>query len=97
MTHSNNAHAARIDETNIVREVIVIPYSGDNDVTITAYCNDNGLPGVWLDTSYTGARRKRAAGIGYTYDTQLDEFVPPGWELVDGEWIAPQVEAPIEP
>jgi hypothetical protein len=89
MSHYENAHAARIDDDNIVREVIVIPYMDDDDATITAYCNGIGLAGTWLDTSYLGARRKRYAGTGYAYDSERDEFVPPGWELVDGEWTAP--------
>ena len=76
MTYAN-AHAARIDDDNIVREVIVIPYSNDDDAEITAYCNDIGLAGTWLDTSYLGARRGKYAGVGDTYDAKLDEFVSP--------------------
>ena len=85
---SDNAHAARVED-GIVREVIVIPYCDDDDATITAYCNGIGLAGVWVDTSYLGARRKRYAGVGHAFDNERDEFVPPGWELVDGEWTAP--------
>ena len=76
MSHSANAHAARVED-GIVREVIVIPYCNDDDSEITAYCNGIGLPGTWLDTSYLGARRARYAGIGFTYDADLDEFVAP--------------------
>lgn len=72
-----NAHAARIDDESIVREVIVIPYCNDDDAEITAYCNGIGLPGTWLDTSYVGARRGRFAGVGMRYDAELDEFVSP--------------------
>lgn len=73
----HNAHAARIDESNIVREVIVIPYMDDDDAKITAYCNGIGLPGTWIDTSYSGSRRGKYAGLGDRYDAQLDEFVSP--------------------
>jgi len=76
MSHSENAHAARV-ENGVVREVIVIPYCNDNDSEITAYCNSIGLPGTWMDTSYLGARRGRYAGIGFTYDEAADEFVAP--------------------
>ena len=72
-----NAHAARIDEANIVREVIVIPYMDDDDAKVTEYCNSIGLAGTWLDTSYLGARRGKYAGIGDRYDPELDEFVSP--------------------
>jgi len=76
MTYAN-AHAARIDEDSIVREVIVIPYCNDDDAEITAYCNGIGLPGTWLDTSYLGARRGKYAAVGDRYDAALDEFVSP--------------------
>ena len=69
-----NAHAARIDESNIVREVIVIPYCNDNDADVTAYCNSIGLPGTWIDTSYIGARRGKYAGVGDTYDPVQNIF-----------------------
>jgi hypothetical protein len=72
-----NAHAALIDDNNIVRQVIVIPYCNDDDETITAYCNGIGLEGRWIDTSYLGARRGKYAGIGDTYDLDLDVFVSP--------------------
>jgi hypothetical protein len=71
-----NAHAARVED-GIVREVIVIPYMDDDDAKVTEYCNGIGLDGTWLDTSYVGARRGKYAGIGDTYDADLDEFVAP--------------------
>jgi hypothetical protein len=76
MSHYENAHAARVED-GIVREVIVIPYMDDDDAKVTEYCNSIGLAGAWLDTSYLGARRGKYAGIGDTYDPDLDEFVSP--------------------
>jgi hypothetical protein len=86
------AHAARIED-GIVREVIVIPndLGGDeNDAAIQAYINGIGLAGTWLRTSYnaTDGFRGCYAGIGYSYDDELDEFVPPA---------APEVEAEPAP
>ena len=72
----HNAHAARIED-GIVREVIVIPYLDDDDGKITQYCNAIGLPGTWIDTSYTGSRRGKYAGQGDIYDADLDEFISP--------------------
>ena len=63
----HNAHAALIED-GIVRNVIVIPYCNDNDAEITAYCNSIGLAGVWVDTSYTGSRRGKYAGLGDSWD-----------------------------
>lgn len=89
----HNAHAARVED-GIVREVIVIPYCNDDDAEITQYCNGIGLTGTWIDTSYTGARRGKYAGIGDTYDEATDEFVPPDWEYIDGEWQDPNPPKP---
>lgn len=63
----HNAHAALIED-GIVRNVIVIPYCNDNDAEVTAYCNSIGLAGTWVDTSYTGSRRGKYAGLGDTWD-----------------------------
>lgn len=72
-----NAYAACIDDTLIVREVIVIPYCNDEDAQIKAYCNGIGLAGNWIDTAYTGSRRGKFAGVGDRYDPKLNIFVPP--------------------
>lgn len=63
----HNAHAALIED-GIVRNVIVIPYCNDNDAEVTAYCNSIGLAGTWVDTSYTGSRRGKYAGLGDSWD-----------------------------
>ena len=72
----HNAHAARIED-GIVREVVVIPFCNDDDAEITAYCNAIGLEGTWMDTSYTGSRRGKYAGVGDRYDAETDTFVSP--------------------
>ena len=76
----HHARAAHINDSNIVTAVIVIPYCGDDDTEITAYCNSIGLVGTWIDTSYLGARRGKYAGIGDIYDAVNDVFVAPTTE-----------------
>ena len=78
------AHFARVDEQNVVREVIVISDdvapdpAPDNEQQGQAYIADVlGLAGEWKQTSYNGNFRGRYAGLGYTYDPDLDEFVAP--------------------
>lgn len=70
-----NAYAALIDDDNIVREIIVIPYMEDDDEKITEYCNSIGLEGRWIDCAFTGSRRGRYPFVGNRYDETLDEFV----------------------
>ena len=72
----HNAHAARIED-GIVREVIVIPYMDDDDAKVTEYCNSIGLDGTFVDTSYTGSRRGKYAGVGDRYDAETDTFISP--------------------
>lgn len=76
-----NAYAAKVDYNNIVTQVIVIPFSDDDDEKVTEYCNGIGLDGNWLDCSWLGARRGSFPSIGYTYDVELDKFVAPPLEL----------------
>jgi len=77
------AHFARIDN-GIVGEVIVIDNDdcGGGDFPESepigqAFIAGIGIAGEWLQTSYNGNFRGCYAGIGYTYDSDLDEFVPP--------------------
>ena len=73
------AHAARLEE-GIVREVIVVPdgLGGDeSDTAIEQFLNHIGIDGNWIRTSYNGSIRGCYAGIGYTYDAELDQFIPP--------------------
>jgi hypothetical protein len=77
------AHFAKI-ENSIVREVIVVGNDdcGGGDFPASepvgqAFLASLGLTGEWKQTSYSGSFRGRYAGIGYTFDTELNEFVAP--------------------
>ena len=70
------AHYAFLNENNIVTEVI----TGIDETeliegldTETWYGNFRGQ--VCKRTSYNGNYRKNYAGIGYTYDAELDAFI----------------------
>jgi len=78
------AHFARIDENNMVTKVT--PISNDDcgggtfpasEPIGQAFIASLGLDGDWLQTSYHANFRALYAGIGYTYDAALDEFVAP--------------------
>jgi hypothetical protein len=68
------AHAARLDENNVVTEVIVI--SNDYEPNVEQFAVEL-FGGVWKQTSYNSNIRKNYAGIGFTYDETLDAFIPP--------------------
>jgi len=51
-------------------------------------------PGIWLETKYDGSIRANFAGVGYSYDSNTDRFIPiqpyPSWSLDSkGHWQAP--------
>jgi hypothetical protein len=78
------AHFAQVNNDNIVAQVIVIANDdcGGGDFPESepigqAFIASLGLLGTWLQTSYHGNFRGTYAGIGYTYDIELDEFVAP--------------------
>ena len=68
------AHFAELDNDNKVLRVIVVPNECEHEGE--SWCN-NLLGGRWKQTSYNGNIRGVFAGIGYTYDADLDEFVSP--------------------
>jgi hypothetical protein len=71
------AHFAKV-ENGVVREIIVI---GNDDAPTEAagqaFIASIGLDGEWLQTSYNNNFRGRFAGIGYTYNEELDQFIEP--------------------
>jgi len=94
-------HYAKIDENNVVTQVVVVDNKDMADAFgvekehIGAAHLEKILGGTWKQTSYNGNIRKNYAGIGYTYDTQLDAFIPPkpfaSWLLNENtaQWEAP--------
>lgn len=95
------AHYAEIDANNVVLRVIVVSNEDESTPDGTtvesigvAFCQ-RLFGGDWVKTSYNGSIRKRYAGIGYTYNSSLDAFVPPqpypSWTLdnATADWIAP--------
>ena len=56
----------------------------DTDAAGRAFiANTLKFDGVWKQTSYNNNFRGRYAGIGYTYDADLDEFIAPPVEEID--------------
>lgn len=94
------AHFAKIDENSVVTQVVVVDNKDTSDSEgvekehIGAAHLEKILGGNWKQTSYNGNFRKNYAGIGYTYRSDIDAFVPPkpfpSWLLnADAQWEAP--------
>jgi hypothetical protein len=95
------AHFAQLDENNVVIQVIVVGNSDTADANGVekeyigaAFC-EKLFGGTWKQTSYNNNIRKNYAGIGYTYNADIDAFVPPkpfaSWLLNEetAQWEAP--------
>jgi len=101
------AHFAKIDENNVVTQVIVVsnddikdPHTGEEDEILgIAFCKKL-LGGNWKQTSYNNNMRVRYAGIGYSYNAALDAFVLSqpfaSWTLDNdtADWVSPLGAAP---
>jgi hypothetical protein len=92
------AHFARIDENNIVIDVLVVP--NEQEHRGQEYLADElGFGGRWIQTSVNTIKgehlqggkplRVNCAGIGFKYDEKRDAFIPPkpqrhpSWVLTD--------------
>ena len=88
------AHFAEIDGDNVVTRVLVVPDAQENRGH-EYLATDLGLGGTWVQTSYNATIRKNYAGIGYTFDSGRDAFIPPkpfaSWVLNEAtcNWDAP--------
>jgi hypothetical protein len=99
------AHFAKLNSDNVVVHVSVVDNwnvtdgNGDEQESVgvayleSLYGVESGI--TWKQTSYNGNMRKNYAGIGFTYDENLDAFIPPkpfaSWILneVTCQWKAP--------
>jgi hypothetical protein len=95
------AHFAQLDENNVVTQVIVVSNNElldangrEREELGVAFCQ-RLFGGNWKQTSYNHSMRVRYAGIGYSYNADIDAFVPPkpfaSWVLnnTTANWEAP--------
>ncbi len=102
------AHFAQLNENNVVTQVIVVANEDTSDVNGNeveeigvAFCKKLlGADTNWKQTSYNNTFRVRYAGIGYSYNAELDAFVAPkpfeSWVLntETADWESPVGPAP---
>lgn len=94
------AHFAKLDDNNVVIEVIVVNNDvldpNDEEASGIAFLTEwSGGYSNWKQTSYNGSFRKNYAGKGFTYDESRDAFIPfkpfSSWILDENtcKWEAP--------
>lgn len=76
------AHFAEINENNEVIRVIVVANNelldengNEQEALGVAFCNQL-FGGTWKQTSYNNNIRKNFAGVGFTFDSSRDAFIP---------------------
>ena len=93
------AHFAQLNTDNIVTQVIVIDNSdmldenGIESEAIGAALCDSLIAGTWVQTSYNATFRGNYAGVGFSYNSAFDVFMPPkpyaSWVRDVATWVAP--------
>jgi hypothetical protein len=83
------AHFAKLDENNVVTQVIVVSNdvlidNGDEREELGVQFCQNLFGGRWVQASYNASFRGVFAGIGFTYDEAKDEFIAPSLVLPEG-------------
>jgi len=79
------AHFAKLDENNIVIEINVVdnrdlqdlPFPDSEPLGIAFLTEWSGGHQNWKQTSYNANFRRHYAGIGYSFDEELNAFIPP--------------------
>jgi len=77
------AHFAELDENNTVLRVIVVhnnellDENGNEQEALGVTFCQNLFGGTWKQTSYNSNFRVRYAGQGFTYNPELNAFIPP--------------------
>jgi len=99
----NMAHFAKLNDNNIVIDINVVSNEAINNLPfpesepigiqfLTEWSNGHTN---WKQTSYNSNFRKHYAGIGFTYNSNLDAFISPqpysSWSLDETtcDWISP--------
>jgi hypothetical protein len=100
------AHFAKVENGTVISVIVVnnsaLEANGEfpeSELSGQVFLESLGLGKEWLQTSYNGNFRGNYAGIGYTYNKDLDAFIPPKPSenaVLDEEtftWIVPNLES----
>jgi len=78
------AHFAELDSNNVVIDVVVVHNNilhdeelGEVEQKGIDFLNQTLRNSIWKQTSFNNSIRGHFAGIGYTYNEELDAFIPP--------------------
>lgn len=93
MAHFAKLNNGKVEQVIVVHNNELLVDGVEVESKGAEFCT-NLFGGEWVQTSYNGTIRKQYAGIGYTYDADLDIFIAPqpypSW-ILDGnhDWQPP--------
>ena len=93
MAHYAKLNNGKVEQVIVVHNNELLVDGVEVESKGAEFCT-NLFGGEWIQTSYNGNMRKQFAGIGYTYDADLDIFIAPqpypSWILdVNHDWQPP--------
>ena len=99
MAHYAKLNNGKVEQVIVVHNNELLVDGVEVESKGAEFCT-NLFGGEWVQTSYNGTMRKQYAGIGYSYDADLDVFICPqpypSWILdVNHDW-QPPTPMPVE-
>ena len=93
MAHYAKLNNGKVEQVIVVHNNELLVDGVEVESKGAEFCT-NLFGGEWVQTSYNNKIRKQFAGIGYTYDADLDIFIAPqpypSWILdVNHDWQPP--------
>ena len=93
MAHFAKLNNGKVEQVIVVHNNELLVDGVEVESKGAEFCT-NLFGGEWVQTSYNNKIRKQYAGIGYTYDADLDIFIAPqpypSWILdVNHDWQPP--------
>ena len=93
MAHYAKLNNGKVEQVIVVHNNELLVDGVEVESKGAEFCT-NLFGGEWIQTSYNNKIRKQYAGIGYTYDADLDIFIAPqpypSWILdVNHDWQPP--------
>ena len=98
MAHYAKLNNGKVEQVIVVHNNELLVDGVETESKGAQFCA-NLFGGEWVQTSYNGKMRKQYAGVGYTYDADLDIFIAPqpypSWVLDENHDWQPPTPMPV--
>jgi hypothetical protein len=98
MAHYAKLNNGKVEQVIVVHNNELLVDGVEVESKGAEFCT-NLFGGEWVQTSYNGNMRKQFAGVGYSYDADLDIFIAPqpypSWILDENHDWQPPTPMPV--